>query len=210
VISWAWRAEVDPTDVEREIARSFAARGFVPATARAATVFVVVHDDGEGGALVLSAASGGLAIAGALSRTLGVAARYAEIDMRDREVFAGAREIAADGTPGTEHDESADATELCEVWFEGKKYRVEASDDLGAYFVGLDTCPEDAGSTLSFALATGESARVRALLDAVAAGAKWERTAVGGRTAIKVKDAAGTRIAVLDATELEAFERNAR
>lgn len=87
-------------------------------------------------------------------------------------------------------------------------YRTEALDDLVAICLRFDDGVPPGAVELAFGSAG--SARVSALLDAVRAGAQWERTVVGGRRAIKVQDQNGTRISVLDDAEMEQFEDGLR
>jgi len=181
-------------------------RGFeISESARNASVTVQVT-----AGLVVGSGIAGDEIARELSRAFSVEGRYAEVELDDSSVAASMREVAPDGTLGPQEDLDELVTETCEEWFEGKKYRAEALDDLVALCLGMDDGPPSGGIALAFHRArvpqSGASVRVDALLEAVKNGARWEKTTVNGRHAVKVTDASGTRTSVLDDSELRAFE----
>jgi hypothetical protein len=204
-VTWAWRAAVTVERAKKQLLAAMAQRGFVPTTGKA-KAHATIYPDGDGGVLVMSWTAGGAAIASTLSRALSASGLYAEIELADRNVSATTRAIAANGAVGSETNRSDEASDLCEEWFEGKKYRSEAADDLAAMFVDVgDGCPKE-GVELAFDRTPG-SGRVQSLVDAVTAGATWEKTTMSGKAAIRLKDSSGTRISVLDVAELAAFER---
>jgi hypothetical protein len=205
--TWAWRAVVSPDDVKARVLSVLADRGFAPAKAKG-SVHVSIYSDGDKGTLVLGWSPGGFAIAEALCRAFNVAATYSEVELADKKIAATSRKFGKDGNAGAVKDHADEAEELCETWFEGKKYRPECADDLVAIFVGVDDgCPKT-GTDLAFDR-VGGNARVQALVDAVRAGATWEKTTIGGRKAVRIKDAAGAiRTSVLDDAEFALFERD--
>lgn len=207
MLTWAWRAAVSTDDAKKHVLGVLKERGFGPAKNKG-SVHVSIYADGDGGALVLGWSAGGFATAEALSRALEVAGKFAEVELNDKTVTAMSRTIASDGTAGSVEQHDDEASELCEQWFEGKKYRNEAADDLVAIFVGCDDgCPKG-GTDLAFDR-VGGNARVQSLVDAVRAGATWEKTTMSGRKAVRIKDASGLiRTTVLDDAELALFEKD--
>jgi hypothetical protein len=204
---WGWSGNGAGSDVAATIVSLAKRRGFVVSeTAKRASVVVRVTsaNEGDGQVLVVGHGIAGDDVAGELSRAFAVEARYAEVVLEDTEARASLREVAADGSLGPEEDLDDLVTETCEDWFEGKKYRSEAIHDLVAICLGLDEGMPAGGIELAFQRAS--SARVVALLDAIKNGARWERTDVQGRAAIKVCDAKGTRISVLEPQELAELE----
>jgi hypothetical protein len=206
-VTWAWRASVTPALVKDRIATILAGRGFAPAKPKSKlAIHVSVYADGRG-ALVLGWSAGGFSIAQDLSRALDAEATFAEVELLDRRVAASSRPIASDGSGGATTNHDNEATDLAEEWHEGKKYRSEAADDLAAIFAGVeDGCPKTAEADFAFDRVTG-NARVQHLVDVVRAGARWEKTSISGRVAIRITDSSGTRMSVLDDAELAEFER---
>lgn len=207
-LTWAWRGAIAVKDATTQLTAVLRERGYGPSAGKKPNLKLTLYPDGKGGTLLLSWGAHGLGLAQAMSRATQLEGHYAEVALTDKEVKALARVIAEDGTSKREDDLGARATKLCDEWYEGKKYRPEAADDLAAMFVEIDDgCPDDeTGVDLAFDRTPG-SARVQSLVDAVRAGAQWEKTEIGGRLAIRLKDASGTRISVLDETELATFER---
>jgi hypothetical protein len=182
-------------------------RGFeVSESAKHASVVVQVT-----AGLVVGSGIAGDEIARELSKVFSVDGRYAEVELDDRSVAASARDVGSDGSLGPQEDLDELVTETCEEWFEGKKYRSEALDDLVALCLGMDDGPPSGGVALAFNRSrvpqSGATVRVDALLEAVRGGARWEKIEVNGRPAIKVRDPSGSRTSVLDDSELRAFER---
>jgi hypothetical protein len=209
MLHWAWRGQIGPSALRAKLTEILGGRGYLPASLRQETTVVSIHPDSAGGVLVVARLAGGLGIAGELSRALAVPARYAEVDLGDAEVSATSYAIAADGCADAGADRDVEATELCEEWFEGRKYRSEGADELLAVLVDLDNGLPSIRDDLFFFKpkpALG-SARTQALVDAVRLGARWEKTTVLGRPAVRVTGAEGTRISFLDADELALVER---
>ena len=212
MLMWGWRGSASTEEATLRVIELLGKRGYhssshdEPRGRRSgAPAFVRIVSDGDGGALVSSwGAIRGEEIACALSRAFACTGRYVEVDLQDREVTAAAREVSNDGSLGPVEDLDEAAGEQCEEWFEGKKYRSEAADDLVAIFLGLEEGMPTGGQEHAFV--SSSHARVHALLEAVRAGAKWEKTLVEGREALRVKDGAGTRISVLTADEIAQFE----
>jgi hypothetical protein len=207
-LTWAWRGAIAVKDAATQLTAVLRERGYGPSVGKKSNLKVSLYPDGKGGTLLVSWGANGLGLAQAMSRATQLEGLYAEVALTDKEVKALARVIADDGTSKREDDHGAAAGKLCDEWYQGKKYRPEGADDLVAIFVDLpDGCPDDETATdLAFDRTPG-SARVQSLVDAVRAGAQWEKTEIGGRLAIRIKDNAGTRISVLDETELATFER---
>ena len=202
---WGWSGAVAQSDVTASIVALAKRRGFeVRETAKSAAVITQISASSDGRVLVVGSGIAGDAIARELSRAFSVDGRYAEVDLDDAAVSASARDVGADGSLGPEQDLDELVTETCEEWFEGKKYRSEATSDLVAMCLGFDDGPPSGGVELAFH--RGGSARVVTLLDAVRGGARWEKTSMAGRTAVKVRGVEGTRISVLDDAELTQFE----
>lgn len=126
------------------------------------------------------------------------------MELEDTSVSASAHDIAADGTLGPEEDLDELTSEACEEWFEGKKYLSEAHDDLLGLCLDLAADFPREGTDLLFTRA--RSARVSALLAAIAGGARWEKTSVGGRAAVRVVERDGSRISVLTDEEMKVFD----
>lgn len=207
--TWAWHGAIDVQQTSAHLTAVLRDRGFVVASTGRGRLRIAMYSDGNRGTLVLSSAAGGLGIAQALSRAAKLAATYAEIELTDRTVKAASRAITDVGTSDVVRDHDEEASELCSQWFEGKKFRPEAALDLAAVFVDLeDGCPKKGRVDLVFDRSSGGGARVQSLVDAVRAGATWEKTTIGGRPAVRIKDASGTRISVVDEDELAAFERD--
>lgn len=203
---WGWTGSAARGDVAASVVALMKRRGFeVSETAKNASVIVQVA-----AGVVVGSGIAGDEIARELSRTFSVEGRFAEVELDDSSVAASARDVGSDGTLGPQEDLDELVTETCEEWFEGKKYRAEALDDLVALCLGMDDGPPSGGIALAFhrarVPASGASVRVDALLESVRSGARWEKTTVNGRHAIKVCDATGTRTSVLDDSELRAFE----
>lgn len=206
--TWAWHGAIEVEQATVHLTAVLRDRGFAVAATGRGRLRLAVYSDGNNGTLVLSSAAGGLGIAQALSRATKLAASYAEIELTDRTVSAASRAITDVGTSDGKRDRNEEASELCTEWFEGKKFRPEAALDLAAVFVDLeDGCPKRGRIDLVFDR-VGGGGRVQSLVDAVRAGATWEKTTIGGRPAVRIKDAAGTRISVVDDEELAAFERD--
>lgn len=203
---WGWAGSANRGDVAAQIVALMKRRGFeVSESARNASVTIQVA-----AGVVVGSGIAGDEIARDLSRAFSVEGRYAEVELDDSSVAASAREVSSEGTLGPEEDLDELVTESCEEWFEGKKYRTEALDDLVALCLGMDDGPPSGGIALAFHRAripqSGASVRVDALIDAVKTGAQWEKIEVHGRPAIKVRDPKGTRTSILDEKELAAFE----
>ncbi len=209
MLTWVWRAATATKQTSKHLIASLSDRGFEPVTGKTrakVALHITLYPDGAGGTLVTANGAGGLAIAQALSRAMKLDALYAEVDLKERDVTATLRAISSQGALGPAQDRNDAASELCSEWFEGKKYRPERAVDLAAMFVDLgDGCPAE-GNILMFDRVPGR-ARVQGLIDAVRAGATWEKTTIGDRAAIRIKDAGGTRISALDEAELAEFER---
>jgi hypothetical protein len=207
-LTWAWRGAIAVTEAATQLTAVLKERGYGPSVGKKSNLKVSLYPDGKGGTLLMSWGANGLGLAQAMSRATELEGLYCEVALTEKDVKAVARVIASDGTSKREDDHGAAAAKLCDEWYEGKKYRPEAADDLAAIFVELeDGCPDDDTSVdLAFDRTPG-SARVQSLVDAVRAGAQWEKTEMGGRLAIRIKDGSGTRISVLDDAELATFER---
>lgn len=199
---WGWAAKVALEDVTKAVATIATRRKFVAVSGRReGSVFLKIASQGNR-VLVFGHGLPGAHFSAELAKTLKIAGRYAEVELQDKVIVARVREIAADGTVGPEDDRADEASNLCEQWFEGKKYRPEARDDLIATFLGFDDTPK--ADTQAYD--RSGSARVAQLVDAIRRGAKWETTTIAGRSAIKVTEAGGaTRMSVLDDAELEQF-----
>jgi hypothetical protein len=198
---WGWAARAGLAEVTKGLTAIAKRRKLIPvADKKDGSVFLRIAEI-EGCAIVIGNGVPGADFASELTKTLGCDARYAEVEVHDRRVMAHARDIAKDGVLGAEEKRDEEASELCEAWFEGKKYRTEAVADLVSIFLDFDDTPK--GELLSFDR-TG-SMRVAMLVDAVRRGAKWEKTTVGGRVAIKVTEAGASRMSVLDDDELAQF-----
>jgi hypothetical protein len=209
MLMWGWRGAASAEEATLRVIEILGKKGYVSSHSggrrSGAPAFVRVVSDGDGGTLISSwGAIAGDEIAAALSRSFSIGGRYVEVELQDREVTAIARDVSTDGTLGPSEDLDEEASETCEEWFEGKKYRSEAADDLVAIFLGLDDGMPTGGQEHAF-VSSGR-ARVHALLEAVREGATWEKTTIEGRDALRVKDAAGTRISVLSADEIAQFE----
>lgn len=202
---WGWSGSGAKSDVAASVVALAKRRGLDRSeSARGASVFVHVTSSGDGRVLVIGSGIAGDDVARELSRTFAADARYVEVELSDSEAAASARDVGADGVLGAEEDLDELVTETCEEWFEGKKYRSEAIDDLVALCLGFeDGVPTD-GVELRFR--RGSSARVVALLDAVRGGARWEKIVIAGRDAIRVYDENGARTSFLDASELSQFQ----
>jgi hypothetical protein len=203
---WGWAGSANRGDVAAQIVSLMKRRGFeVSESAKHASVTIQVA-----AGVVVGSGIAGDEIARDLSRTFSVEGRYAEVELEDAAVAASAREVAPDGTLGPQEDLDELVTETCEEWFEGKKYRSEALDDLVALCLGMEDGPPSGGIALAFSRArvpqSGASVRVDALIEAVKSGARWEKIEVNGRPAIKVRDPNGSRTSLLDEKELAAFE----
>lgn len=203
---WGWAGSANRGDVAAQIVALMKRRGFeVSESAKHASVTIQVA-----AGVVVGSGIAGDEIARDLSRMFSVEGRYAEVELDDSSVAASAREVAPDGTLGPQEDLDELVTETCEEWFEGKKYRTEALDDLVALCLGMDDGPPSGGIALAFSGArtpqSGASIRVDALIEAVRSGARWEKIEVNGRPAIKVRDPSGSRTSLLDDKELAAFE----
>jgi hypothetical protein len=203
---WGWTGSANRGDVAAQIVALMKRRGFeVSESARSASVTIQVA-----AGVVVGSGIAGDEIARELSRTFSVEGRFAEVELDDASVAATAHEVSPEGTLGPQEDLDELVTETCEEWFEGKKYRSEALDDLVALCLGMDDGPPSGGISLAFNRArvpqSGASVRVDALIDAVKGGARWEKIEVNGRPAIKVRDPNGSRTSLLDDKELEAFE----
>jgi hypothetical protein len=203
---WGWSGSANRGDVAAQIVALMKRRGFeVSESAKHASVTIQVA-----AGVVVGSGIAGDEIARDLSRTFSVEGRYAEVELDDTAVAASAREVAPDGTLGPQEDLDELVTETCEEWFEGKKYRSEALDDLVALCLGMEDGPPSGGIALAFSRArvpqSGATVRVDALIEAVKSGARWEKIEVNGRPAIKVRDPSGSRTSILDEKELAAFE----
>lgn len=203
---WGWTGSANRGDVAAQVVALMKRRGFeISESAKSASVTIQVA-----AGVVVGSGIAGDEIARDLSRTFSVEGRFAEVELDDASVAATAREVAPDGSFGPQEDLDELVTETCEEWFEGKKYRSEALDDLVALCLGMDDGPPSGGIALAFHRAripqSGASVRVDALIDAVKAGARWEKIEVNGRPAIKVRDPSGSRTSLLDDQELAAFE----
>lgn len=203
---WGWSGSANRGDVAAQIVALMKRRGFeVSESAKNASVTIQVA-----AGVVVGSGIAGDEIARDLSRTFSVEGRYAEVELDDSSVAASAREVTPDGTLGPQEDLDELVTETCEEWFEGKKYRSEALDDLVALCLGMDDGPPSGGIALAFSRArtpqSGASVRVDALIEAVKSGARWEKIEINGRPAIKVRDPSGSRTSILGEKELAAFE----
>jgi hypothetical protein len=203
---WGWTGSANRGDVAAQIVTLMKRRGFeISESAMNASVTIQVA-----AGVVVGSGIAGDEIARDLSRTFSVEGRYAEVEIDDSAVAATAREVGPDGTLGPQEDLDELVTETCEEWFEGKKYRAEALDDLVALCLGMDDGPPSGGIALAFHRArvpqSGASVRGDALIEAVKGGARWETIEVNGRPAIKVRDPGGSRTSLLDEKELAAFE----
>ena len=198
---WGWAARTRLADVTKNLGAITKRRKLIPVTEKGeGTVFLRIAEV-EGCAIVIGQGMPGTDFAAELSKALGCDARYAEVEIHDKRVTAHARDIEKDGALGAEEKRDEEASELCESWFEGKKYKPEAVPDLVAIFLDFDDTPD--GEKLAYDR-TG-SMRVAMLVDAVRRGAKWEKTTVGGRIAIKVTEAGASRMSVLDDDEIAQF-----
>jgi hypothetical protein len=209
MLMWGWRAEESEENVRSKIVEILGKRGYAASTsASGVPAFVRVLSDGQGGVIVAaSGVSSGEMVAAELSRTFSVGGRYAEVDVQDRDVTATARDVSIEGALGFAEDLDDEASELCEDWFEGKKYPSDARDDLVAVLLGIDDGMPTGGTELHFAKRRG---RVESLVDAVEKGATWDKMEVQGRGAIRITEPAGLRISVLEADELTRFEAAVR
>ncbi|HWB80848.1 MAG TPA: hypothetical protein VG755_38060 [Nannocystaceae bacterium] len=204
MIAWGWRGVANLDEVRRVLLAIAQRRGLEPAqdAARGSIVLHIACESDSDGVVVTGRSIAGPELAAELSRTLASAGRYAEVDLEDTSVAASAYDIAADGTRSADEDLDELVQELCNEWFEDRKYLAEAHYDLVGACLGLDRDLPD-GHELVLRRVGGK--RVGALLDAIRAGAQWERTSVGGRAAVRVVEATGSRISVLTEDELAEF-----
>lgn len=197
---WGWCARARKEDVERELLAIAARRG-LERIERATDGAVTLRILRAGlGSVVLGSEIAGASFARELSVSLAVSGRYAEVDLEDTRASASAHDIDKDGKLGAEEDLDELVTETCE----GKEYLPAAQDHLVGICLGVAADPGSESTQLVFAR-TG-SARVRVLLDAVAAGARWDKTAIGGRPAVRIVTQGASRISVLADDEMRAFD----
>lgn len=201
---WGWRAAARSGDVTRALTAIAEKSGLERCgDIGKGTVFLrVIHE--KSGAIVVGRGMAGHEIARELCRSLKVTARFANVQLSDSEAWATSLAIGAEGMPGTAQELDELVRETCEEWHEGKKYRSESLEPLVGICLEVEGELPDGGTELVYA--RSGSVRLNALIDAARAGAKWETTQVGGRPAVRVVDAKGSRISVLSPDEMKAFE----
>jgi hypothetical protein len=140
MLLWGYRTRAGDADARAALVTAMTELGYELAVDDAVH-HTSVGADGEGGALVLSPLLGGLEIASEVSIALDQSGAWVEVDLFDSHVHAEGREVRADGEPGPSADLDKAATEICEGWFEGGKYRTEVAAGLVAVLLELPDEP---------------------------------------------------------------------
>ena len=203
MIVWGWRGG-PVTAVRDAFGSALRDRGFVEATEPAGAALVVrVGVDGDGdGAVVQSTGTGGLTIARAIARRVGRDGTFCELDLGGGPPRAQAMSIGPGGEPGGARDLDAEAREIVSAYGDDKPLGLDAAHAVMSTLLGAS--PREVAR---LAFRRGRTSRTQALVEAVRAGASWERTELGGRVAIRVRGVDATRISFLEPEELADLER---
>ncbi len=163
MIAWGWCAVANLDTVHRTLLAIAKRRGLEPTDRTADGPLAYLHAVRESRGdriVVIGRHVAGPVIAAELSQMLGVAGRYAEVDLEDTTVAATAHEIAADGTRSPDEDLDSLVQELCAEWFEDRKHLGEAHHDLVAACLGLNgDSPEGGISRRGFSSVSPPRAR---------------------------------------------------
>ncbi|MBI5546607.1 MAG: hypothetical protein HY901_22215 [Deltaproteobacteria bacterium] len=168
--AWGWSSRGEVKAVAEALEPVLARGGLAPAEDGNVTSLLV--SDGEGGTLLVCVSYGrGREVARELCVRTKSAARYAEVDLSNREVSASGWALGPRGTFDSDEDLDDAAGELCEEWFEGGRYRSEAIGPLVAALLKLDPdrVSSDSWRTWKPVPATGEASPGEAEKSAVAA-----------------------------------------
>ncbi len=203
MIVWGWRGGA-ASAVREAFVSALRDRGFVEVTERDAPALVGRVGVDDAGAVVHSTGTGGLTIARSIARRVGHPGTFCELDLSAGKPRAQTMTIAASGEPSDARDRDAEASELVAALADDKPLALDATIPVLAALLGAATSPQEVAR---IALRRGRTSRTQALVEAVRAGASWERTELGGRVAIRVRGVDATRISFLEPEELADLER---
>ena len=194
---WALAASCTPqelADLLRDAVTTRGLRVIKDYTKASVVAQVFRHDEG---AHVIVHGVPNIAVARAITDALGADTSYLELRLEDTAVSATLTELPG----GATEDLDEDAYEILTDWNDGedRKFYSESYDDLVRALLDLDGCARKATAKLCFESTT--SGRVANLVRQIQNGGRWERTTIGGQSAIRVSGPSGTQISVLTPAE---------